>query len=119
MAGARGGAHDEPVTERSLAPGRWRQALPAAPSLTTVVAATAAVIVAVVVVAVVASALLALIGVAIPFVLVGVGAMLIADDRPVLGWSSVGVGGVLLLGQLPWIALLAGVAALGWYLARR
>jgi hypothetical protein len=45
--------------------------------------------------------------------------MLVAGDRPILGWSAVGVGGVLLVGQLPWIALLAGAAAFGWFLARR
>jgi hypothetical protein len=107
------------MTQPSLTPSRWRRALPDAPSPATLVAATAAVIVAVVVVAIVASAALSFIGFAVPFVLVGIGAMLVAGDRPILGWSAVGVGGVLLVGQLPWIALLAGAAAFGWFLARR
>lgn len=119
MVGGRRWAHHEVVNQRSLIPRQVRASLRETPSLTTIAVAGAAVVVAIVIAAMVASAALAFVGFVIPFVLIGAGALLLADDRPVLGWSSVGVGGVLLLGHLPLIALLIGAAAGGWLIARR
>ncbi len=84
-----------------------------------IVGAAAVVLGVVIVVAVVVPALLWLLGLALPLLLLWVGAELVAERHPVLGWLAVGIGGVLLLGRLPLLALLAAAGAVGWMLARR
>jgi hypothetical protein len=113
MAAAGPGADDPGMTERPL-PAR----VPRSPAVT-IAGAFAAAIVILVLANIAIHVVAGVVGLFLPLLLVAGGISLVARDHRLLGWSAVGLGGVLLLGHLPLLLLVTVVAAATWSLARR
>jgi hypothetical protein len=84
-----------------------------------VLAAVGVGLVALLVVGTVVSAAFTLAALLLPLLLLVAGVHFLGERRTVLGWALVVLGGVLLLGRLPLLLLLAGAAVVGWMVARR
>jgi hypothetical protein len=111
---ARTGVTDDPaMTERPL-PAH----VPRSPAAS-IAGAFAAAIVILVLGSIAIHVLAGLVGLAIPIVLVAGGVSLVARDHRFLGWSAVGLGGVMLLGHLPLLLLVTAVAAVAWSIGHR
>ena len=109
-------AHDRAMNERSL---ERRHVQLSVPSIGGIAAAIVVAVIGLVIIAAVASTLLAFIGLAMPFLLLVVGALLVSASHPVIGIAAMAIGGLILLGDVPPVLIAAGGVAAGFVLARR